>query len=404
MHIHTLQNSSYTHFDSFFFSAQMRPDVLREVSKGRGYKVIPIPFQNVVDNNPSVTIRNIKTYDTAVQKVVDLLDEKNRLDLFEHGIINKFGHAVTYEFSHNLDKDPNRHMYVLERPINMNTPIGELFTWADGVVFDIFGDGHSLAKISILLSLPDAREQVRHIDFKAHVAKEDDSDSDYAVVIPFKIKGNLSGWAYSQHIVHACADPNVTSINPNLAYSIAREKLINNPDFPIDVDECIKTIITYGTNELCVFGSNFVHGGGPNDTSCPIFKVHLYVTKIGNVAPNNQTVVLHNIAWDWTKTGAISQDVVFKDFVTAADYEKYQKKKAIVNNGVQVAKKGPGRPKKVVLLSNININNNGKRNISSNSSAPRVPNQDAPAKKGPGRPKKPLSNGSRGRPPKYFNA
>jgi hypothetical protein len=92
--------------------------------------------------------------------LIDCFAEKDWLDSFERGIINKYGYAITYEFSHNLGKEAERYMLLLKRPLEAgktnplidDSLISQMFLFGDELVKEIFGDEYELSKVSILLS------------------------------------------------------------------------------------------------------------------------------------------------------------------------------------------------------------------------------------------------------------
>ena len=331
----------------------MFKDLIREVCKGRGYAVTDLPFVNVA-KNPALKIRNLTEYEAVVQKLIDSFSEEDWLDLFEHGIINKYGYAITYEFSHKLDKPANRYMILLKRPLQQGTkkplvddsPIGQMFLFGDELVKEVFGDDYELSKISILLSTPDAREQVRHIDYEAQLVCSDDKNTDYAIIVPFKHNGTVSVWAFSQHAVQASKEVKSLEKDKRKHVSLIREKLLNNGNFKIDFDGCHKRDVLVGPNEMLVLGGNTVHGGAKNNMHCSAYRVHYYVTHKSRKAPNNHTVILDEVVWDMTRDGARSVNVVYKECETVEDYEKYRADEESMGESSSTSKKSIGRPQK----------------------------------------------------------
>lgn len=313
----------------------MRDEILREVCKGKGYIICKIPFAEIA-TYARVTIDDLAEFEAVIQDILDNFDESEWLDLFEHAIINKFGYPITYEFAHNLGMEPGRKMILLKRPVQPgstktlvdDTARSKLFVFGDAMAEEIFGADYHLAKISILLNEPDSEHQTKHSDFKPQIIKDDDySDSDFAVVIAYKHRGNLIAYDYSQHIVHTCQEVNDSRIEVNQGFSLVREKLESNENFKIGVHECVGKEVFFGTDEMMIFGGNFVHGGAKNTMFIPVHKVHFYITKKNRKAPNNQTMLLHPIAWDLTRNGPASKDVIFRDLETKAQYVKYMKEK-----------------------------------------------------------------------------
>lgn len=314
----------------------MRDEILREVCKGKGNIILNIPFAEL-STYAHVTIDNLGEFEAVIQDILDSLTDKDWLDLFERGIINKFGFPITYEFAHNLGDEAGRRMVVLKRPVQPgstktlvdDSAISRLYVFGDALTDELFGPDFHLNKISILISFPENDDQARHIDYKEHIVRDDYRDSDFAVVMAFKHRGNLIVYDYSQHIVHACAKADSTNVEDSQKYSIVREDLESNEHFKIGVHECERREVFFGTNEMLVFGDNFVHGGAANTMFIPVVKVHFYITKRSRKAPKNQTVVLHNIAWDLTRKGAASKDVIFKDIETRDEYVEYMREKGI---------------------------------------------------------------------------
>ena len=309
---------------------------MREVCKGKGYVTVKIPYADLASKYPSLKIDDQEEFEAVVQSILDGLQEEDWLDLFEHGIINKFGFAITYEFAHNLGLNAGRKMVVIERPVQSgstktlidDSPRSKLYVFGDALVDDMFGPDFRLSKISILLNEPDNEDQVRHIDYKGHIVRDNNyEDTDFAIVIPYKFRGNLIVYDYSQHIVHACEEVENAGVDVHAGYSIVSEKLQANENFKIGIYDCEKKEAFFGTDEMFIFGGNFVHGGAKNTMYIRVFKVHLYVTKKGRNAPDNKTIVLHNIVWDLTRKGATTREFVFKDLETEEEYSAYKEEK-----------------------------------------------------------------------------
>lgn len=368
-------------------------EVLREVCKGRGYKVVGIPFPSIA-KNPAVKIRNLNDYQAVVQKLIDSFTDQDWLDLFEHGIVNKFGYAITYDFAHNLGKECERFMVLLHRPAVIDdSPLSQMFVFGDELVKETFGDDYELAKISILMSPPEAQEQVRHTDYKGQPPSSDDKNTDFAVIVSYKVDGSVCVWDFSQHMVQTSAEIKGEK-DRRKHVSLMREKLESNGNFKIDFDSCEKKVVTFGPDEMLVIGGNTVHSGAKNTMYCTVYRVHYYVTRKGRKAPNNQTVVLDEVVWDKTRKGAESVDVVFSEFETAEEYAEYMANKDNEDDeddeddDVPVSR-GRGRPRKDA------------EPVKRGRGRPR---KDAePIKRGRGRPRKdaePVKRG-RGRPRKH---
>ena len=338
-------------------------EVLREVCKGQGYKVVDIPFPSIA-KNPAVKIRNLNDYQAVVQTLIDGFTEEDWMDLFEHGVINKFGYAITYDFAHHLDKKCNRFMVLLHRPAKIDdSPLGQMFVFGDELVKETFGDEYELAKISILMSPPEAEEQVRHTDYEAKVATSDDKNTDFALIVAFKVNGSVCVWPFTQHMVQASAEIKREK-DKRKHVSLLREKLQSNGNFKIGFDDCEKKVVTFGPSEMLILGGNTVHSGAKNTMYCTVYRVHYYVTLKGRKAPNNQTVVLDEVVWDKTRKGAESVDVVFPEFETVEEYDEYKAEKegndvpsssSSAKRGrsrkekqAKAGKRGRGRPRKVV--------------------------------------------------------
>ncbi len=186
--------------------------------------------------------------------------------------------------------------------------------------------------ITLLKSIGGAREQSRHIDFKAHKGDRDGSNTDYAIIIPLKKMGTFCVWEESHHIVHACEEVEEQRVKKQLKFSKVREILANNPDFTIGIDNCKKKKIRFGQNEMCVFLGNLVHAGAENDTQSTVYRLHVYVSRADISPPDNYTVVPDEVVWHLTQDGALSEDF----FEVPEEDEAEQPPQ----------KKGPGRPRK----------------------------------------------------------
>ena len=386
------------HFDTFSkilnnaysYPRRMFRELVREVCKGQGYKVTDIPFVNVI-KNPALKIRNLSQYEAAVQSLIDSFTEKDWLDLFEHGIINKFGYPITYEFSQVVDKAPQRFMVLLKRPPKKTTlddsPLSQLFLFGDELVKEVFGSDYVLSKISILLSNPDAREQVRHIDYEATL-----ESSDFAIIVPFKFNGNVSIWPFSQHAVRASQLVKDSEPDKRKHVSLIRDHLLSNRNFGIDFDSCQKKDVLIGPNEMLVLGGNTVHAGAKNNMFCPTYRVHFYVTHISRKAPDNQTIVLDPVVWDMTRNGARSHNILFDECDTFDDYRKMRaEEKALlavdkIPPNVATKKRGRGRPPKVQQLAKLLRQAKGGRGRPRK--VPDVSQLIQQAKRGRGRPRK----------------
>ena len=305
----------------------MNYQVYRQVVQGKGQIVIKIPIDEICDKY-DVSIKSVNDFQNTIKKIIDTISEDDWLHLFEHGIINKYGYAITYEFSYNLGKTANRFMYVLKRPnktIALKPYEHMLFEFGDALVAEIFGDDYELDKISILMSIIKARMQVKHIDY---TAKLSDDETDFAIIFTFKHIATVSGWDFSQHIVRAAAIAKQRvgeDANPATYLSIVREELRKNVNFEIDIDMCTRKDIHFGIDEMMIFGGNYVHGGAENHMDCQAIRVHYYVTRKGKPALNNRTIVLDNIVWALTRSDRDGDNVSFPQFETEIEYKAYRK-------------------------------------------------------------------------------
>ncbi len=400
-------------------------EVLREVCKGQGYKVVDIPFPSIA-KNPAVKIRNLNDYQAVVQTLIDGFTDKDWLDLFEHGVINKFGYAITYDFSHHLDKKCNRFMVLLHRPAKIDdSPLGQMFVFGDELVKETFGDEYELAKISILMSPPEAEEQVRHTDYEGKVATSDDKNTDFALIVAFKVDGSVCVWPFTQHMVQASAEIKREK-DRRKHVSLLREQLQSNGNFKIGFDDCEKKVVTFGPSEMLIIGGNTVHSGAKNTMYCTVYRVHYYVTLKGREAPNNQTVVLDEVVWDKTRKGAESVDVVFPEFETVEEYDEYKAEKegnevpspsSSAKRGrsrkeqqAKAGKRGRGRPRKVIEApvkrgrgrprkvqnsSSVSNASDADNDSDANDDSDDSDNEDVqPVKRGRGRPRKVQSSSS----------
>jgi len=314
----------------------MLEEIRREVCKGKGHITIKIPFDKIAQYK-SVMIDDLDEFDAVMQTIIDGFEDDDWLHLFEYGIINKFGYAITYEFADTFGDTPSRRMILLKRPVQPgsnktlvdDSALSKLFVFGDAYTQEMFGSDHQLAKISVLLNdVAETEDQVRHTDFKPRIIIDDNyDDTDFAVIIPVKVRGNLIIYEYSQHIVHACQKVEDASIDPNRGYGMVAEYLEANEHFKIGVHDCEAQEFFFGTNQALIIGGNVIHGGAKNTMFCKAHKVHFYITKKGRTPPHNQTVVLHNIAWDLTRKGSNAKEIVFANFVTEEQYAQYKQKR-----------------------------------------------------------------------------
>jgi hypothetical protein len=188
--------------------------------------------------------------------------------------------------------------------------------------------------ITILKSIPDAREQARHIDYKPHKRDADGSKTDYAILVPIKTIGSFSVWEESHHVVQACKEVDDAQLKPQVRLSKVREILANNPNFTVGIDNCKKRKIRIGQDEMCVFVGNAVHAGAENEKQVYVYRLHIYVSRVDVEAPDNYTVVPNEIVWELTQEGAQSEDI-FNE-AEEEEAEPPQKKQ----------KRGRGRPRK----------------------------------------------------------
>jgi hypothetical protein len=195
-------------------------------------------------------------------------------------------------------------------------------------VENLFGPSCKLDKASIILSEPLCNHQIKHIDFKPHGVKEIETETDFACTIPIRHTASMRGYSYSQHIVQANYEAEMARVEENQRLSFVRKKLNMNANFKIGINECNQIVIYYGTNEVLIFGDNYVHGGDKNYSSIEMFRLHFYIVRIGYASLNNKTVVLDKLVWELTR-GLIpdSQEKRF-DFETYQEYVVYQKKRA----------------------------------------------------------------------------
>lgn len=309
---------------------RMWQHVLAEVQNGKGFEVIKTPFEKLVQHG-DVKIDCVDEFEACMQSVINSISDDEWSALFEHGIINKYGHAITYEFSENVDKVPNRFMYLLKKPVQPDstklliddTPISKLFAFGEALVKEIFGDDFKLDKISILLSEADARDQVRHIDYKGRIPT--DGDMDYALIMPFKFRASMALWPFSQFFVRATEQALNKGMDSNRMYSFVRDKINSNPECKINFDSCERKSVFFGTDEMLIIGENTVHGGDKNTMSVDAFRAHFYITHKSRKAPNNKTIVLENLVWDATRKGAQSIDVRYRNIETFEEYKEIRK-------------------------------------------------------------------------------
>jgi hypothetical protein len=303
-------------------------EILHEVIKGKGAVICKIPIEAILKHH-NVKIKNAQKLQTNFKNIIDNISKDEWMHLFEHGIINKYGYPVTYEFSKFLGVKPSRQMYVLKRPSKnvCNSTIDilakELYDFSDGLVYEVFGSDFKLDKISILLSEVDARDQVEHIDYEG---TEDDDDTDFAIIFTYKVVGCVNGYDYSQHIVHACEKAaNITgSTDPAINMSHVRDELANNGK-NVSFDKCVRKQYFFGIDEMMIFGGNYVHGGAKNNAHCRTNRVHLYVSRKNYKALKNNTVVIDNIIWDLIRSTIQSVNFVFESIETREDYMKYKR-------------------------------------------------------------------------------
>jgi hypothetical protein len=240
------------------------------------------------------------------------------------------------EISAEVNKEADRYVFSLERPLQAgsnktfvdHSPVSKIFVFSEELAREVFGDDFELAKITIMLSDPEAREQVRHIGYKSRInIKRDPSDMDYVVIMPFKFKGDVCVWPYSQHIVNSSAKAIDQSIHPERIFSFIKDDLVNNEDFPIEIHKCEKEIVPVGVDEMCILGDNSVHACAKSNMYVDTIRVHLYVTRKVKKGPVNIPIVLDAAAWDLTRKGSASVNIIYKNIETQEEYNKHKESK-----------------------------------------------------------------------------
>jgi len=312
----------------------MFAEALREVQNGKGYKVLKVPFAKISEDC-YVKIDGVEEWEACIEAIIKNISDEEWEMLFSHGIINKYGYAVHYEFSDNVGKEPTRYMYLLKRPVQPgsaktlvdDSPSSKLFVFGEAMVEKIFGNDFKLDKILLLLSEADSPAQVRHINCKAHISKDNEGDMAYTVIMPFKFRGVMAVWPFSQFFVRATQEAINQGLDESRMHSFVRVKIESNPECKIDFDSCEKNSVFFGTDELLIVGENTVHGGEKNTMYVDVFCAHFYVSRKEKKSLNDKPVLLENLVWDLTRKGAQSVDIRFNQIETLEDYNRVLAKK-----------------------------------------------------------------------------
>jgi hypothetical protein len=314
----------------------MHPDIIADVIKGQGHAVLKIPFNDMCTKFPGLIIDGVAELTAVVENFAHNLRDIDWSDLFQYAIIGKHGHPLTYEFAENLDKVPTRFIHTIKRPVQPgstktlvnDTPESKICCLGDALTECLFGSLYKMDKVSVILSEPLADRQVKHTDYKPHGVKTIDTETDFGCTIAIRHTASMRGYNYSQHIVQANFEAEMEGVAENQRLASVREKLKLNANFKIDINECNQTVIYYGTNEVFVFGDNYVHGGDENYSMFETLRLHFYIVRIGYTSLNNKTVVLDKLVWELTRgLTPDSQEKRF-DFETYQQYADYQKKRA----------------------------------------------------------------------------
>jgi hypothetical protein len=312
----------------------MFAEVLREVQNGKGYKVVKVPFAKISEHG-DVKIDGVEEWEACIEALIKNISDEEWEMLFAHGIINKYGYAIHYEFSDNVGKEPTRYMYLLKRPVQPgsaktlvdDSPLSKVFVFGEAMVEKIFGNDFKLDKISLLLSEADSPAQVRHINCKARIPKDNEGDMAYTIIMPFKFRGVMAVWPFSQFFVRATQEAINQGLDESRMHSFVRDKIESNPECKIDFDSCEKNSVFFGTDELLIVGENTVRACEKNTMYVDVFCAHFYVSRKEKKSLNDKPVLLENLVWDLTRKGAQSVDIRFNQIETLEDYNRILAKK-----------------------------------------------------------------------------
>jgi hypothetical protein len=354
---------------------------VKQIVRGLGYGVCRIPHVEIA-KQPNVFIQN---HDDLQETLTGLIDEYKNDEwhtIFEHGILNKKGYPKTAKYSHVVGKDTNRYQMPIPRPVEPgsnktafdNSHKSKIWLWAYALCDVMFNSEEPAPKkswfsglfswkksanstrqevrykpvgLALLKTIIRGREQFRHHDMEAH-CHNDEYGSDFAIVIPIKVRGSLCGWDYSHHVVHATECAKDLSLQKYRILSAVREFLKKNPNFKIEVDECGKKVIFFDIDEMCVFTGNFVHAGAENETFEDVYRFHIYIVRENADVITMRTFPPSDVVWDLTRKGAASEDI-FDPTVgddSDAEEELVDAQPPQPKQKGRPAKKGRGRPRK----------------------------------------------------------